>query len=104
MKKFKNSDLNSKTFNKGNKVLFFDADGCCPCIPALKHLEDIEKSFEEIDFYIYNIKDPTELDKDKVVSFFQAMPFPTTIYIKNGKIMYRLIGDNEKSRYRKYAN
>ena len=52
MTKFKKSDINSKVFNKGNKVLFFHADGICPCIPAKNDLEDIEKSFQgEIEFY-----------------------------------------------------
>lgn len=105
MKKFKKSDINSKAFNKGNKILFFYADGVCPCIPAKSDLEDIEKSFQgEIEFYEYFVKKVKEIADDDIIKHFEAMPLPTTIFIKDGKVANRLVGDNSKSAYRNHAN
>ena len=105
MKKFKKSDINSKIFNKGDKVLFFHADGICPCIPAKNDLEDIEKSFQgEIEFYEYLAKKVREIDKDEIITHYDALPLPTTLFIKDGEIIDRLVGDNSKSTYRNYAN
>ncbi len=105
MKRFKKSDINSKVFNKGNKILFFEADGICPCIPAKNDLGDIEKSFQgEIEFYEYTAKKVKEINKDEIITHFEALPLPTTLFIKDGKIIDRLVGDNSKSTYRNYAN
>ena len=104
MKKFKKSDINSKIFNKVNKVLFFQSDGIFPCIPARSDLEDIEKSFQdEIEFYEYSAKNVRQINEDEIIKHFEALPFPTTLFIKDGNIIYRLVGDNSKSTYRNYA-
>ncbi len=104
MKKFKKSDINSKIFNKANKVLFFQADGVCPCIPAKSDLDDIEKSFEgEIEFYEYSVKNVKKINEDEIITHYEALPLPTTLFIKDGEIIYRLVGDNSKSTYRNYA-
>lgn len=104
MKKFKKSDINSKIFNRGYKVLFFQADGICPCIPAKNDLVDIEKSFQdEIEFYEYTAKNVKQINEDEIIKHFEALPLPTTLFIRDGEIIYRLVGDNSKSNYRNYA-
>ena len=68
-------------------------------------MEDIEKSFQgEIEFYEYLAKKVREIDKDEIITHYDALPLPTTLFIKDGKIIDRLVGDNSKSTYRNYAN
>ena len=54
--------------------------------------------------YYQLAKKVKEINKDEIITHYEALPLPTTLFIKDGKIIDRLVGDNSKSTYRNYAN
>jgi thioredoxin 1 len=77
----------SSELHTGLNVVKFSANWCGPCKMYAPIMENASKQFTDVNFYSVDVDEQSNLAAE-----FGVTNLPTTVVIKNGKIVEKFIG------------